>query len=263
MSGHQGTENRSHRFDGKVVIVTGAASGIGRATAYQFAQEGAKLAICGDIDMDGLEETRNTISEMDGTCFIQRVDVRKQEDVEAFVQATIQHYGTVDVLVNNAGTGQFVPFPHMTNEEYDRLMDTNVRGIFFFCRAVLPTMIEKNYGKIINITSVMSEMAAPGQSIYGTSKAAARMLTQGIAVDVANYNINVNAVAPGMVLTGLTKNILSDEEKAEFFLKRIPKRRIGQPHDIAPAVLFLASDEASYVHGSTMVVDGGMSCTRV
>lgn len=263
MSDNQGAQRRDRRFEGKVVIVTGAASGIGRATAYQFAREGARLAICGDIDLDGLEQASNTIKEMGSECFLMRVDVRKQEDVDTFVKAALEHYGTIDVLVNNAGTGQFVPFPMMTNEEYDRLMDTNVRGIFFFCRAVLPTMIAKNYGKIVNITSVMSEMAAPGQSIYGTSKAAAKMLTQGIAVDVANYNINVNAVAPGMVLTGLTRNIFSNEEKAEFFLKRIPKRRIGQPEDIAPAVLFLASDEASYVHGTTMTVDGGMSCTRV
>ncbi len=263
MSGYQDTTNREPRFTGKVAIVTGAASGIGQATAYQFAREGAKLAVCGDTNLEGLEQTCAAVRETGSECFMQRVDVRNPEHVNAFVQATVEMFGTIDILVNNAGTGQFVPFPQMDMAEYDRVMDTNVRGIFLFCRAVVPIMIEKDYGKIINVTSVMGEMAAPAQSIYGTSKAAAKMLTQGVAVDVAQHNINVNAVAPGMVLTGLTRNMLTDEARAEFFLKRIPKRRIGQPDEIASAILFLSSEEAAYIHGTTIVVDGGMSCTRV
>lgn len=263
MSAHQEHNTERQRFAGKVAIVTGAASGIGQSTACEFAREGAKLVICGDINMDGLEETSRAIHELGGECTIKRVDVRKLEDVQACVQSTLENYGTIDILVNNAGTGQFVPFPSMTDEEYDRVMDTNVRGMFFFSRAVLPTMIEKNYGKIVNVTSVMGEMAALGQSIYGASKAAARMLTEGIAVDIAQHNINVNAVAPGMVLTGLTRNMLNDETRIDFFLNRIPKRRIGQPEDIASTILFLCSDEANYIHGTTIVVDGGMSITRV
>ncbi len=263
MRGYQGTQGHGQRFAGKVAIVTGAASGIGRATAYYFAREGAKLSICGDINLEGLQETSSTVAELGTECLVCRVDVRKQEDVEACIKKTRETYGTIDILVNNAGTGQFVPFTAMENQEYDRVMDTNVRGTFFFCRAVLPIMLEKDYGKIVNVTSVMSEIAAPAQSIYGASKAAAKMLTQGIAIDVAGRNINVNAVAPGLVLTGLTRNMLSDEERASLFLQRIPKRRIGQPDDIAATVLFLCSEEATYIHGATITVDGGMSCTRI
>ena len=156
-----------------------------------------------------------------------------------------------------------MPFAMMENEEYERVMEINVRGIFYFSRAVLPTMMDNDYGKIVNVTSIMGEVAAQGQSIYNTSKGAAKMMTQAMAVDCAGYDINVNAVAPGMVLTGLTKNMLGDEDQAAYFLEKIPKRRIGVPNDIAGAILFLCSDDASYIAGATLHVDGGMICTRM
>ncbi|MBW6474323.1 MAG: SDR family oxidoreductase [Anaerolineaceae bacterium] len=250
------------RFEGKVAIVTGASSGIGQATAIRFGLEGAKLMIC-DINEEALEITRQKVLETGTECLALKVDVRSQTDVENCIQATLDAYQTIDILVNNAGTGQFVPFAMMENEEYDRVMDINVRGMFFFSRGVLPTMMDNDYGKIINITSIMGEVAGQGQSIYNTSKGAAKMMTQGIAVDCSGYNINVNAVAPGMIMTGLTQNMLGDEDQVVYFLEKIPKRRIGVPEDIAAAVLFLSSDEASYIHGATLHVDGGMICTRM
>jgi len=252
---------RCYRFRDKVAIVTGAASGIGRQTALQFAREKARLAIC-DINMEGLEETRAAIIAAGCECLAMEVDQRSQAAVEGFVAAVKEQFGTIDILVNNAGTGQFMAFAFMENEEYDRVMDINVRGVFHFCRAVLPTMMDNDYGKIVNVTSIMSVVAGQGQSIYNTSKGAAKMMTQGIAVDLSGYNINVNAVGPGMVLTGLTQNMLGDPEQAEWFIERIPKRRIGVPEDIANAILFLASEEARYIHGTTLFVDGGMICTR-
>lgn len=250
------------RFEGKVAIVTGASSGIGQTTAIRFGEEGAKLMIC-DINEEALEVTKQKVLETGAECLALKVDVRSQSDIENCIQSTLDAYQTIDILVNNAGTGQFVPFAMMENEEYDRVMDINVRGMFYFSRGVLPTMMDNDYGKIVNITSIMGEVAGQGQSIYNTSKGAAKMMTQGIAVDCSGYNINVNAVAPGMVLTGLTKNMLGDEDQVVYFLEKIPKRRIGTPEDIAAAILFLSSDEASYIHGTTLYVDGGMICTRM
>jgi NAD(P)-dependent dehydrogenase (short-subunit alcohol dehydrogenase family) len=250
------------RFEGKVAIVTGAASGIGRAAAVQFGREGARVTIC-DVNEEGTAQTQEMVCETGAECLRFKVDVRKLEDVEACVNGTLEKYGAIDILVNNAGTGQFLPFAMIEDEEYDRVMDINVRGMFYFSRAVLPTMMDNDYGKIVNVTSIMGEVAGQGQSIYNTSKGAAKMMTQGMAVDCSGYKINVNAVAPGMVLTGLTKNMLGDPDQVEYFLEKIPQRRIGTPEDIAEAILFLCSDAASYIDGETLHVDGGMMCTRM
>ncbi len=250
------------RFREQVAIVTGASSGIGRAAALRFAREGARLAICANRNVDGLEQTRRAVEDAGAECLALKVDVRERPAIDTFVQSTLERYGTVDILVNNAGTAQFVPFAHIDDNEYERVMDTNVRSVFYFCQAVLPTMKTNNRGKIVNVTSVMGEVAAQGQSIYNASKGAAKVLTQAIAVDVSGYNINVNAVAPGMVVTNLTERMLANEAMQKWFTSRIPQRRIGQPDEIAGAVAFLCSPDAAYVHGATLVVDGGMLCTR-
>ncbi len=250
------------RFENKVAIVTGSASGIGRAAAIRFGVEGAKVVIC-DFNEAGLAETEALVKETGAECLAVKVNVRSLVEVEACVAAALERFGTIDILVNNAGTGQFVPFAMMENDEYERVMEINVRGMFYFSRAVLPTMMDNDYGRIVNITSIMGEVAGQGQSIYNTSKGAAKMMTQGIAVDCSGYNILVNAVAPGMVLTGLTHNMLGDPDQVQYFIEKIPQRRIGKPEEIAAAILFLCSEDASYINGATLHVDGGMLCTRM
>ena len=254
-------EKRAYRFKGRNAIVTGAASGIGRACALGFAVEGANVAIC-DLNMEGLRAVEAGIVAMGRRCLAMSVNVSRKAESDAFVEKALETFGSIDILVNNAGTGQFVPFAMMEDGEYDRVMDINVRSIFNFCRAILPSMMDRDYGKIVNITSIMSTIAAQGQSIYNTSKGAAKMMTQGMAVDLSGYNINVNAVGPGFVHTGLTKNLLGDAASVAEFEEKIPKRRIGVPEDIAAGVLFLCSDAASYIHGESLFIDGGMLCTR-
>ena len=254
-------EKRAYRFKGKVALVTGSASGIGRASALGFAVEGADVAIC-DINDEGLRSLESEIVKLGRKCYRGIVNVSKKDDVFGFFEKAVAALGPIDILVNNAGTGQFVPFAMMEDEEYDRVMDINVRSIFHFCRAALPSMMDRDYGKIVNITSIMSMIGGQGQSIYNTSKGAAKLMTQGIAADCAGYNINVNAVGPGMVLTGLTKNMLGDPDQAAAFEEKIPLRRIAKPEEIAAGVLFLCSDAASYVDGESLFIDGGMLCTR-
>ncbi|MBL8967268.1 MAG: SDR family oxidoreductase [Spirochaetaceae bacterium] len=254
-------EKRAYRFKGRTAIVTGAASGIGRASAVGLAVEGSNVAIC-DLNEEGLKSAEAEILALGRKCHRGKVDVSRKDEVFSFAAAAAAALGPVDILVNNAGTGQFVPFAMMEDEEYDRVMDINVRSIFHFSRAVLPSMMDRDYGKIVNITSIMSVIAGQGQSIYNASKGAAKMMTQGMAADLAGYRINVNAVGPGMVLTGLTKNMLGDPDQAAEFEAKIPARRIATPGDIAAGVLFLCSDAAAYVNGETLFIDGGMICTR-
>lgn len=253
---------RAQRFEGKVAVVTGAASGIGQETAIRFGREGAKVAIC-DINMDGLEQTRRCIEEAGGEALAMKVDQRILEQVETFIQATLEKFGAVHILVNNAGTGQFSPFAFVSDEEYERIMDINVRGPFYFARAVLPGMMDQDFGRIVNVTSIMSKITGQGQSIYSASKGALMLMTQGIAVDCSGYNITANALGPGMVLTGLTRNMLGDPDQVTYFTEKTPLRRVAKPEDIAPAILFLCSEEGSFINGTSLFVDGGMTCTNL
>lgn len=246
------------RLKDKVAIITGASSGIGRATAMLFAQEGALLTIA-DWNEPGLLEVKQEILNMGGKVEAIKVDVSNLDDIITMVDTTMESYERIDILVNNAGVNPFSPFIVAEEDEFDKVLSINAKGIFHACKEIVPIMIDQNYGKIINVTSIMSFIAGFGQSAYNASKGAAKMLTQGLTMDLAEYGINVNAVAPGMVRTGLTKGMFSDAKRTEYFEDRIPCGRIGEPEDIAGAILFLATDEAKYIHGHTLVVDGGMT----
>ena len=249
------------RLKDKVAIVTGAGSGIGAAAAVLFAKEGAKVSVL-DINLKGAEEVVNQIKKSGGQALAFKVDISKEDQVDKMVADTVKEFGTVDILVNNAGINEFVPFPVLQVEDVNKVMNVNFMGAFLCVKGVLPIMTEKMSGKIINVTSIMSMIGGKGQSAYNASKGALKMLTQGMAVDLASYNINVNAVGPGMTRTGLTKNLFSNEDRVKWFEAKIPLGRLGVPEDMAPAILFLASGESSYITGETIFVDGGMLATR-
>lgn len=251
------------RLKDKVAIITGAGSGIGQASAIMFAREGAKVAIV-DYNIKGAEETAKQINDeiKSNVAIALKVDISKEDQVDQMVKTTVEQFGTVDILVNNAGINEFIPFPLVQPDDVRKIMDVNFMGSFLCVKAVLPIMTEKMYGKIVNVTSVMSIIAGKGQAAYNCSKGALKMLTQAMAFDLGCYNITVNAVGPGMTRTTLTKQLFANPDRVKWFEEKIPLGRLGNPEDIAPAVLFLASDESSYITGETIFVDGGMLATR-
>ena len=260
------------RLKDKVAIITGAGSGIGQASAIIFAREGAKVCVA-DYNIKGAEETAQKINEEMSAkggsasrgkkvAFAFKVDVSKEDQVDNMVKTTVEQFGTVDILVNNAGINEFIPFPLVQPDDVKKIMDVNFMGAFLCIKAVLPIMTEKMYGKVVNVTSIMSVIAGKGQAAYNASKGALKMLTQSMSVDLGCYGINVNAVGPGMTRTTLTKQLFSNQDMVKWFEEKIPLGRLSNPEDIAPAILFLASDEARYITGETIFVDGGMIATR-
>ena len=253
------------RLEGKVVVVTGAARGMGAAEAALFAEEGAAVVI-GDIEVGAGEEIATSISLKGGTASFIALDVRRERSWLRAVEETVDRFGRLDVLVNNAGTGSRSSFEDTTLEEWNRVNHVNLTGTFLGIRAVLPVMKGQGCGSIINVSSVMgllgaiypdlSEAQAPA---YAASKAAVRLLTRTAAAQYARYGIRVNTVVPGFTMTEMGRSSWEDPERRSLFIPHIPMQRWAQPEEIAKAVLFLASDDSSYVTGSDLVVDGGYS----
>ncbi|NJN94630.1 MAG: 3-oxoacyl-ACP reductase FabG [Anaerolineales bacterium] len=245
------------RLQDKVAIVTGAGSGNGRGIALRLAEEGAAVVVA-DVNESGAHETAALIEAAGGQALVVRADVSRREQIEAMVQATLERFGQVDILVNNAGVESMRPFLELPEAEWDRVMGVNLKGPFLCTQAVAREMAEAGRGgKIVNIASICSAIALVGEAHYIASKGGLLMLTKAMALDLAPYNINVNAVGPGVIETAMTANSLSSPARVEMFFNHIPLKRIGQPRDIANAVLFLASDEADYVTGTILYVDGG------
>jgi 3-oxoacyl-[acyl-carrier protein] reductase len=248
------------RFADRSVVVTGAGSGFGAATARRFASEGANVVVS-DINAESAEQVAADIG---GSALAIKADVSAEEEVAALLEGAVESFGSVDVLVNNAGYSHFNKLMwKITVEEFDAVFAVNVRGVFLGCKHAVPIMIEQGGGVIINIASIGAVAPRPGVTPYNATKGAVLTMTKGLALEVARHNIRVNAVNPVAAETGFMKGAtgmdeLSDEVR-ERLVSTIPRGRLAEPRDIAAVVTFLASDDANFLTGTSVNVDGGRS----
>ncbi len=240
------------RFEGKVVLVTGAASGIGEATARRFAREGARVAL-NDADAAGCERVAK---ELGAGALAVPGDVARKADVEAMVKQVTDTWGRVDVLINNAGVNRDAMAAKMTEEQWDFVLDVNLKGTFLVSQAVLPGMRERGWGRVVNTSSVGAQ-GNIGQANYAASKAGVMGLTRTLAIEYAKYGVTVNCVAPGATMTRMLAGV--PDKIREQITAKIPMARIAEPEEIAAVHCFLASEDASFITGQVLFVDGGMT----
>jgi NAD(P)-dependent dehydrogenase (short-subunit alcohol dehydrogenase family) len=244
---------------GKVAIITGARRGMGRSHAIALAKEGAKVVVS-DISLEDCQKVADEIKKMKGEAMAIKCDVTKKEEVEEMVRKTIEKWGKIDILVNNAGICDFKPFLEMKEEDWDRTIDINLKGYFLVAQAVAKEMVKRKSGVIINIASVaMGQIGIgfPALTHYCASKGAIVAMTEAMALELAPYNIRVNAISPGAIETPMIDPLKKDPKAMEGMLARIPLHRVGKPEEVSNLVLFLASDASSYMTGSDVVIDGG------
>ena len=247
----------NNRFSGKVALVTGGTSGIGKATAIEFARAGAKVVLTGRREKEGGQVVAE-IKKLGGDAAFVRADVAKDADVKAMVDFTVDRFGRLDVAFNNAGVEWKGPLDQATEAEYRRVFDINVWGVLNSMRHEIPAMLKNGGGAIVNNSSVAGHVGLGEVSIYIASKHAVEGLTKSVALEVAKQNIRVNAVAPGVIATDMLDRFAGKEGEMRDFLKSIvPVGRIGAGEEIAAAVLYLCSDGAKFTTGTSLVVDGG------
>lgn len=239
-----------------VAIVTGSARGLGRAIALALAEAGAKLVVNYAGSAEKAEETVQMIRKAGGEALAVQADVSQATDVDKLVRMTMEHYGKIDILVNNAGITRDTLLLRMKEADWDAVMNTNLKGVFLCTKAVSKGMLKQRSGAIVNISSVVGISGNAGQANYAAAKAGVIGFTKSMAKELAPRGIRVNAVAPGYISTDMTE-ILPEEVKSQI-LENTPLGRVGKPEDVAKAVLFLVSSEASYITGQTLCVDGGM-----
>jgi 3-oxoacyl-[acyl-carrier protein] reductase len=246
------------RLKNKVAIVTGSGQGIGREIALTLAKEGAKVVISDITDM--VYDVVKEIEKIGSQALAIKTDVSKRKETEEMAKKTLQKFGRIDILVNNAGIFPFKSLLEMEEEDWDRVLSINLKGVFNSSKAVLPIMVKQKYGKIINIASVAgTRVGFLNLAHYSASKGGILGFTKTAALELAQYGINVNTIAPGAIDTPGARTGMGGKESLEQFAKTIPAKRIGKPIDIANLVVFLASDESSYITGECIVIDGGFT----
>ncbi len=243
-------------LDGKCALVTGASRGIGRAVALKLASEGAKVALNFAGNEAAANEARQEIEAMGGQAILVKADVADEAAVQDMVQKTADAFGRIDILVNNAGITRDGLLARMKEEDWDAVLSTNLKGVFLTTKAVAKLMMKQRAGRIVNMASVVGVSGNAGQANYSAAKAGVIGFTKTIARELASRGVTANAVAPGFIATDMT-SVLSDKAK-EAALTGIPLGRMGTPEDVAAAVLFLVSDQSSYITGQVLHVDGGM-----
>ncbi|MEK3935113.1 3-oxoacyl-[acyl-carrier-protein] reductase [Sporosarcina sp. FSL W7-1349] len=244
------------RFEGKAAIVTGASRGIGREIALLLGKEGARVAVNYSGSKEKADEVVGLIQEAGGEAFAIQADVSDADSVKNMVDETLKTFGSIDILVNNAGITKDNLLMRMKEDEWDDVININMKGVFLCTKGVTRQMMKQRAGKIVNVASIVGVSGNPGQANYVAAKAGVIGFTKTAAKELASRNINVNAVAPGFITTDMTE-VLTDEVK-EQMLSVIPLGKLGSPQDVARSVLFLLSDDAAYITGQTIHVDGGM-----
>ena len=248
----------SSRLKNKVAIITGAAKGQGEFEAQLFANEGATVVLC-DIDVEACGRTAEEISSSGGSAVVMTLDVTKESHWIGAIEQTLEFFGKIDILVNNAGIYSRVPIEHTSVEEFDRILEVNLRGVFLGTKHIIPAMRASGGGSIINISSTAGIVGNVGSGAYGASKGGVRSFTKYTAIQHASEGIRANSVHPGPIDTDMISDNLSTAEGRKSTESRIPMGRVGSIEDVAMGVLFLATDESSYMTGSELVIDGGMT----
>lgn len=244
------------RLEGKTAIVTGGSRGIGEAIALRLANEGADVAICAKSSTEAAEAVAEKIRALGKQAIVQQTDVSQSESVDALIKTTLDAWGKIDILINNAGITRDNLLMRMKQDEWDAVLDVNLKGTYHCTKAVTRSMMKSRSGRIINISSVVGLMGNAGQINYAASKAGLIGLTKSVAKELASRNITANAVAPGFIPTEMTAEL--NDDMREKLIAQIPLGKLGNPEDVAAAVAFLASDDAAYITGQVIVVDGGM-----
>lgn len=248
------------RLTGKVALVTGSSQGIGRGIATRFAQEGADVVINYNRTPGGAQEVLREVEAAGRRGLIVQADLGNTGDIRKLIATAIEHFGRLDILVNNAGVETHAPFWEVKEEDYDKVLNINLKGVFFTTQAMVQHLMQtKRQGKIINISSVHEELPFPNFTAYCASKGGLKMFTRNLAVELGPLGITINSIAPGAIETPINAKLLNDPKKLSALLGQIPLARLGKPKDVAGVAVFLASDDADYVTGSTYYVDGGLT----